>query len=275
MGIGTARRFLGLPATRPRPTYGWALGAFVAAYALVEMGVALSVVGPGPFYPAGLALLVLLSAAAFLGSLLQPRKAGQRFYLALSLVPALTVARLAFAGNAVSVLDPLLVYLLLAVTVFAFRQSTEVRSEFRGLTGRQLARSLPLGVALAAAITIFGVVLPLPTAALPVADPWISVLIVAPMALLDEFWFRGLLQGGLAGATTARWGWIATVALFVAYGAPFGAWPTVVFRLGYGVVLGALAMRRENLPVTLTARTAMAVALAALVPGLVGTGLLV
>ena len=95
------------------------------------------------------------------------------------------------------------------------------------------------------------------------------------MALLDEFWFRGVLQGTLARATSAEWGWLGTAVLFVAYGAPFGNGITLLFRMAYGLAFGALAMRRENLPVSLVARTVMTVALLALSPGLAGTSLIV
>lgn len=250
------------------------LAAFVCGYGIAAAFLALSADGPSTLYPGGLLLLVLLGAGVFVGNLLDPRTTGQRFYLGLSIVPGLTVARLAFRGMPPEILDPLFVYLLLAVTVLVFRQTTGAPSGLRELTRDQWARALPLGGALAVGLAILGIVLYAPGGFASGGPAWIPVLVVAPVAFLDEFWFRGLLQRALASVTSTKWGWLATSAIFAAYGAPFCTPATFAFRAAYGLALGALAMRRENLPVVLLARTGMVVAIAALNPSLVGTGLL-
>jgi hypothetical protein len=274
-GVGVARHAPEFSRWSPEAAFRVVLAAFVVGYGAAAAFLILSVEGPSALYPGGLVLLVLLGAGVFVGNLLDRRKSGQRFYLALSIIPGLTVARLAFTGMPPEILNPLFVYLLLAVTVLVFRQTTGTPSGLRELTRDQWARALPLGGALAVGLAILGILLFAPGGWASGTRAWIPVLIVAPVAFLDEFWFHGLFQRGLAGVTSAKWGWIATAAIFAAYGAPFCTPATFAFRSAYGLALGALAMRRENLPVVLLARTGMVVAIAALNPGLVGSGLLV
>ena len=267
----------GFPLRRPsaEATYLLLLAAFVCGYGIAAALLTLSIEGPGAAYPGGLVLLVLLGAGVFVGTLLDTREPAQRFYLALSIVPGLSVARLAFKGMPPEILDPLFVYLLLAVTVLVFRQTTGMPSGLRQLSRAEWARALPLGAELAAGLGILGIVLFGPGGSTAGGPVWISVLVVAPVAFLDEFWFRGILQRGLASVTSAKWGWLATAVLFAAYGAPFATPATFLFRCAYGLAFGALAMRRENLPVVFLARTGMAVAIAAFNPGLVGNALIV
>lgn len=264
----------GRPAA-PSHRDGAVLASFVLGYGVAGASLLLAAQGVDALLPEGLALLVLLSGAMFVGGILEPRKNAQVFYLALSVVPALTLARMGFGVTVQFIIDPLLVYLLLAVTILVLRQSIGARPEARGLTRRQTLRALPLGVALAAGFTVLGTLLPVAGATASAGPSWVPLVVLAPVALLDEFWFRGVLQGTLARATSAEWGWLGTAVLFVAYGAPFGNGITLLFRMAYGLAFGALAMRRENLPVSLVARTVMTVALLALSPGLAGTSLIV
>ncbi|HYM40905.1 MAG TPA: CPBP family glutamic-type intramembrane protease [Thermoplasmata archaeon] len=272
---GAARGSFGFGDAHPGGSFGWVLAGFVGAYALAGTLLALSLAGLGDFLVPGMAFLVLLCVGVFAGSLLDARRTAQRFYLALSLVPSLSIARLAFLGVSVPIFDPLFVYLLFAVALLAFRQSTGSGQAPGRMSRRQVPRALILGSGLAAAFAILGVVLPLASGPVTPLPLWMSLPILAPIALLDELWFRGFLQQGLAGATTARQGWLATAVLFVAYGAPFGTPTVLLFRAAFGVTLGALAMRPVNLPAALVARTVMAVALVALAPGLSGASLIV
>ncbi len=250
------------------------LTSFVAAYAVLQGVLALSAGAASEAYAVSVILLALLAAAMFLPSLADPRAAAARGYVVLSILPVLTVARIAFGGASTPLVGPLLVYLLLAVTVLALRPSPGVPSELPVLGRRQLARALALGGALAAGITILAFFLPFPVGTVD-GPPWLPALLFAPVALLDELWFRGILQGSIARLTSAPSGWIATAVLFAAYGEPFGTPSTLLFRIALGLAFGALAMRRENLPVTLVARTAITAALLALSPGLAATSLLV
>jgi len=253
----------------------WVLAAFVITYALVAALLAVSQEGPSGFLAGALFLLVLLSAGVFIGSLLEIRRAVQRVFLALSIVPGLTLARLVFAGASLSILNPLFVYLLLAAALTTFPASEQRSWELRDPTLGAVLRALPFRAALAAAFIVLGLVLPLQASSPPEGAVWIFLLAIVPSAFLDEFWFRGILQSGLAGVGTRRMGWLITVALFVAYGAPFGNLNTLLFRAAYGTVFGAVAMGRGNLAVTLVARTAMSIALVALGTGLAGGSLLV
>lgn len=226
-------------------------------------------------YGAALVLLVLLAAVTFIGSLRESRAAGQRFYLALSLLPILTIARMALSDLPLSFLDPLLVYLLLAIALVSSRPTMGIRLELRGLRGRRLARVVLLGAVLAIALAVLALLLPLGGSAPPAVTPLLWALALAPVALLDEIWFRGILQASISRVTAGPSGWIATAAIFAAYGAPFSTPAGFLFHAAYGFLLGALAVRRDNLPITLLARTAMVVVLALLNPALFGSGVLV
>lgn len=262
----------------PRPYEGSRLpvllAAFVAAYAVLDGVVTFFAGTPGLPYGAVLLVLAALAGGMFFASLVERRPAAQRCYLVLSILPILTLTRFAFSGNPIVLLDPLLVYLLLALALVALRSAAGSEPEVPALGRRGILRSLGLGLSLAAAITLLGFVLPLGGG--PASEPpWLLALVLAPAALLDEFWFRGILQGSIARVTSAPSGWIATVVLFAAYGEPFGTATALLFRVGLGLTFGALAMRRENVPVTLVARTALTVGLLALNPGLAATSLLV
>ncbi len=274
-GVGAGALRLGLRAPLSDRPYHIVLASFVGLYGLVGAMLALGLAGAPAAYVEGLILLVLLASAVFLGSLLEGRRTEQRFYLALSMIPGLTIARLAFEGLTVSILDPLFTYLLLAGTLLVLRPTIGATLGVRGSRRHRLLIALPLGGGLAAAFAILGLVVPLQGGPAPSAPTWFLVFILAPVALLDEFWFRGILQGELAGATSASWGWLATAGIFAAYGAPFATPSTFLFRLGYGVVLGTLAIHRENVPAVMVARTAMVVALVALSPALASTSILV
>ncbi len=91
-----------------------------------------------------------------------------------------------------------------------------------------------------------------------------SLLILAPVILVDELGFRGVLRSAPAGVTSARRAWLPTAALFAAYGAPLYTPPTFLFRLAHGKILGALAMRLKNLPMFLVAPITVTVALVVL-----------
>jgi len=263
---------------RPDPTepssrdaFSLLLLSFVAAYGIVEAVLSFSLAGTGSFVAAALVLLVFLAVGVFIGSLLELRRALQQFYLALSLLVCVTIARLAFAQVSIPILGPLLAYLLLAATLVVYRPSAEIPSGMHSASRMQLLRAIPLGACLAAAFVILGFVIPFPETSGAEGPILLSVLVLGPAALLDEFWFRGVLQDRLAHIMSARWSWLATAILFVSYGAPFGTLPDLLFRSAYGLTLGALATRRENLPLVLLARTAMAVALVLLNPRLIGS----
>ena len=251
------------------------LGVFVGVYAVAMAVLTLAAEGRTPLYPVGLALLVVLAGGLFAGTLLDSRKGAQRFYLALTIVPCLTLARFAFEDASLPILDPLFAYLLLAATLLVIRQSAAIGAELRRLDRRDVLRALPLGAALAAAFTIVGLLLPGTGEPVSQGAAWIPAVVLVPVALLDELWFRGVLQGSVARVTSPGWGWLATVAVFVAYGAPFETPVGIGFRLAYSLVLGAVVIRRENLPVSLVARTALAAALALLSAGFVGGSLIV
>ena len=255
--------------------HGLALVAFVCAFAAAQWTVALAAGAAGGLYPAGLLLLVLLAVGAFVGSLRERRQAAQRFYLVLSMVPILAIARLAFSDTPIPLLDPLLVYLLLAVAMLSLRQSAGADVPGPRWSPRSFLRALPFGLAVAAGLAILALVLPIPASAVPEGPPWLPVLVLGPVALLDEFWFRGLLQGEAARLTSAPVAWIAVAVMFAAYGVPFGTPAALLFRAGYGVLLGALAMRRDNLPITLVARIGFVLAVLAVNAGLAGTALFV
>ena len=250
------------------------LTGFVAAFAVLQGTATLTEGAQGPIYPASLVLLAVLSGGLFLASFAEARPAAQRAYVLLAVLPILTLARLAFAQTVVSLLDPLLVYLLLAVTLLALRPSIGPWPAVPARGRRTLMRALVLGGTLAAGVTALGFALPLPQSAV-VESPWLSALVLVPVALLDEFWFRGILQGSVAQVTSAPSGWIGVAVLFASYGEPFGPPSALLFRIALGLVLGALAMRRENLPATLVARAALTLGLLVVSPGLAGTSLLV
>jgi membrane protease YdiL (CAAX protease family) len=274
-GIGTGRNATRFRLSLPVNRYAGFLAFFVCVYALIQTLLTSSKGEPGPFFSVGLAALVLLSAGAFVGSLLDSRRDAQRFYLALSILPGLTLARLAFLGISPAVLDPLFAYLLLAVTLLVLQQATPGESGLERVQRRHVLRALVLGGALAGAFTVLGVVLPLANPASSPAPAWIPALVLIPSAFLDEFWFRGVVQGGVARISSPTWGAVATVLLFASYGVPFGGLNPLLFRAAVASVLGAVAIRRQNLLVTLVARTAMTAALALLIPSVTGTSLLV
>ena len=255
--------------------YGLATIAVVCGYGAAEAMLAFPAGGSLEVYGGGLVLLVLLAAATFIGSLGERRGGSQRFYLTLSLLPVLTIARLAFKNLPVGLLDPLLVYLLLAIALVSSRPTMRVRLEIRGFTWRRLARAVLLGAILATALAILALLLPVQGTAPSEVAPWLVALALVPVALLDEVWFRGILQTSVSRVTAAPSAWVATAILFAAYGAPFSTPAGLVFRTGYGFLLGVLAIRQENLPITLVARTAMVAILAVLSPAVVGSGLLV
>ena len=258
-----------------RDVYGLVTLAVVCAYAAAAALIALPRGGSLEAYGVGLVLLVLLAAVTFICSLREPRGGGQRFYLTLSLLPVLTIARLAFADLPLGVLDPLFVYLLLAIALLSARPTMRIRLEIRNFTGRQLSRAVLLGAVLAAALAILAILLPIPMGAPPEVAPPVLAFALAPVALLDELWFRGILQPSVAQVTATPLGWIATAAVFTAYGVPFSTPAGIAFRAGYGLLLGVLAIRRDNLPIPLVARTAMVAILALLSPAILGSGMLV
>jgi membrane protease YdiL (CAAX protease family) len=273
-GTGTGRSAYRFRPALPANRYVGVLAFFVCVYGLAQILLGSSGGEPGPFFPAGLAALVLLSAGVFVGSLWDLRPTAQRFYLALSILPGLTIARLAFEGISPAALDPLFVYLLLAITLLALQQATPGESGLEDLRRRSLLPALALGGALAASFTVLGAVLPLEKGAAPLGPLWIPALVLIPSAFLDEFWFRGILQRGLSQAASPGWGALATVLLFASYGAPFGDLNALLFRAAYASVFGVLAIRRQNLLVLLVARTAMTAALLVLNPTWAGTSFL-
>jgi hypothetical protein len=253
----------------------WVLIASVCSYGLVTALLALFQGQSLALLAGTLALLVFLSAGVFIAGLLEARSAGQRAFLALSMVPALTIARLVFADTALPILSPLLVYLLLAAALMTFPASERASLGLRGLNRGAVLRALLLGAVLAVGFVVLGLVLPPEASSSALGSFGISLLAIVPSAFVDEFWFRGILQSGLSESTSRNLGWLATLALFVAYGAPFGNLYALLFRSAYGAVFGAVARGRGNLPVTLVARTCMATALLAIVPGFAGRSLLV
>ncbi len=256
-------------------TYPLVLGAFLGVYGLISVMLNLGLGGGATVFVGSLILLVLLGAGVFVGSLLEVGAAGQWFYLTLSILPGLTIARLAFAALPQPILDPLFAYLLLAGTILVLGPHPEAIVGARRLRREHLLRALPIGGALAAGLVALGLVLPLEGGPIPQGPVWFPILVLAPAAFLDELWFRGILQGAVARVTSAPGGWLATVVLFAAYGSPFSTLSAILVRLGVGVVLGALAIRRENVPAVLIARPLVVAALVALSPGLAGTSVLV
>jgi membrane protease YdiL (CAAX protease family) len=268
------------PAFRRRPfvpggSYRLVLASFVGAYAIAEVILAPSLVSAGGFYPEGLGLLVLLAAGVLVGGMLESRQDAQRFYLALCIVPSLTIARLALASATPVLLAPLFLYLLLAVTILVLRQTANVGSVARDIRRGDIVRALPLGAVVATGFAILGTFLPGPGSVMDLEGISITLVVLVPVTLLDELWFRGILQRELSGLTSSRWGWLATAALFAAYGAPFGNAIAILFRAGYGLSAGAIVMRPQNVPVALASRMALVVALVLLNPTLVGTSVIV
>ena len=86
---------------------------------------------------------------------------------------------------------------------------------------------------------------------LPVAL-WIGVTLVTPVA--EEFFFRGLLQTGLARALKSRW--LAVVAASVIFGLAHSSQPHVIPAITlFGVILGLLYERRGSLVGPIIAHT--------------------
>ncbi len=85
---------------------------------------------------------------------------------------------------------------------------------------------------------------------MPVDEPWIFyVFYVIVSSTSQEFLYRGFLFGELrrAGITS---GWMLTgvsAVLFAFLHVIYHDWPTVVMALGFGVVLGAIYTRTNNL----------------------------
>ena len=248
---------------------------FVVGYGLAGPALTPSLAGSSGLYPLGLACLIVLTTGAFAANFRHPERSAQQVYLALSIVPALTIARLALVGLPEWFLDPIFAYLLLAVAILVLRDTSGARVLFQSRTAKSPILALALGGGLAEGLSILGFVFLGPAPSAAKLDAWLWAGLLAPVALLDELWFRGLLQQSLTRALPNSWGWVATAAIFAAYGAPFGTLSTFVFRSAYGLVLGFVATRRENLPASLVARTAMTVALVVLLPGLAATSLIV
>lgn len=251
------------------------LASFVCIYSLVQFAIAVALADANPLLAPALVLLVLLAAGVFVGGLLDDRRMAHQFYLALCVLPCLTLARLAFTSGVSSAFDPLFVYLLLAVALLVYRQSTGARPVvLEGWAAHPIGTLLG-GFLLAAPFVLLGFRI---SSVGPLAfgnPPLLDLAVVAPIALLDEVWFRGILQGQLAAATSRPSAFFATFILFVAYGAPFGGVPILAFRATFGFVFGLVALRRRSLPVALTARVLLAWALVVLTPAALGTSLLV
>jgi hypothetical protein len=274
-GAVTARGGFGLRLPLPGESFAWVVIAFVSTYGLVATLLVMPAEPSLAPFVGAMALLVLLCASVFIGSLLAARHTVQRAFLALSVVPALTITRLVFADATLPVLDPLFVYLLLAAALTTFAASERESWGLRDLNRGAVLRALLLGVGLAAGFVVLGWLFPADASSVPQGSIGIYLLAIVPSAFLDEFWFRGILQSRLAAAGTRNLGWLVTLALFVAYGAPFGNVYTLLFRMGYGAVFGAVAMGRGNLPVTLAGRTLLAIALIVVAPGFGGGSFLV
>ncbi len=251
------------------------LATFTCAYALIQAALAVSLAGSAGLLPVSLLLLVLLAAAVFVAGLLDGRSTAQPLYLALCVLPCLTIARLAFTAEAFSAFDPLFVYLLLAVALIGYRQTTGARplvaEGFSGSFQRTFGLAVVLAAAFVAVALQFGGLGGTSTS----GPPWLDLAVVAPVALLDELWFRGVLQGQLAASTSRLGAFLAVLVLFVAYGAPFGGLNVLAFRAGFGVAFGLVAVRRRNLPLVLVARVLMALALVLLVHAALGTSVIV
>jgi membrane protease YdiL (CAAX protease family) len=251
------------------------LATFVLLYAVGAAMLAVSIAGDASLYAPGLFLLVLLSAAVFVGSLRASADALQRFYLVLTIAPGLTIARLTFVSAVPPAFDLLFVYFLLAGTLAVYRQAGAGEPLVVVGDAGKVLRGLPSAGIVAVALAILA--LQLPRAGVPagVGPAWIGVTVAAPVAFLDELWFRGVLQQRLQAVTSRRTSWLATALLFVAYGEPFGTVTSLAFRMVVGLVLGAIAARPGNLPLVLVARTLMAVAIALVIPGSIETSLIV
>lgn len=278
MDVRTAReRGTGLPVA-PRMgkvPFRSVLATFVCAYALVQAALAMSLAGFTALLPGAFVLLVLLAAGVFVAGLLDRQSAAQPLYLALCVLPCLTLARLAFTAGAFSAFDPLFVYLLLAVALVGYRQATGGRPFITEGVTEPFGRTFALAALLAAGFVALAIQLGPLGAASTTGPPWLGLAVVAPVALLDELWFRGILQGQLAATISRPGAFLAVLVLFVAYGAPFGGLNVLAFRFAFGFAFGLVAVRRRNLPIVLSARVLLAVALVLLVHAALGTSVIV
>ncbi len=259
----------------PARPYPLVLFAFVGVYGLASALLDLGLAGGAVVYAEALVLLVLLAAGVFVGGILEAQASGQRLFLALTIPPALTIARLSFEALTQPMLNPLFVYVLLAGTLLVLGPRSEAVFGSRALRPARLLRTIPIGAGLAMGLAVLGTVLPIQGGPVPEGPTWFLLAVLVPAVLVDELWFRGVLQGEVAGATSAAWGWLATAAIFAAYGAPFGGLSAFLVRLVIGIVLGALAIRRENVAATLIARALMVAALVAFNPALTGTSVVI
>ena len=262
------------PSSHPRQL-GVLIGLFALLYGVGQAAVALSIGGPEGLLPASLFLLVLLAAGLFFAGVFEPRKDVQQLYVAVALMPVLTIARLSFYAGILTAYDPLFVYLLLGVTLIGFRQAWRGPPLVTVERPKRLILALPL-----VAILTFGFVdlaLYLPRGpSVPVSGPiWFGAFVAGPVAFLDELWFRGILQTRIARLTSPGVAFLVTAALFTAYGAPFGPPGILPFRLALGLMLGSIAIREDRLLLALGSRTAIAIAFVVLSPGLLGTSLVV
>jgi hypothetical protein len=233
---------------------------FVLGFGACQIILALSIEIAIPLAPVAIAALAILAGACFVYGLRDSRRAPQRFFLTLSMLPILTLARLSFQNLVTPITQLLLVYTLLAVALLTFRQTVEPGA-FAPLRDRRVligwsTMAVFGGVVFAAAgfrISLFSSDVSAPLTG--------AVLVAIPLSAIDEFWFRGLLQSNVAEMTSRREAYLAIVLLFVGYGLPFpipgpslglfGTLGSIAYRFPLAAVLGwyALVPRRTGLAV--------------------------
>ncbi len=239
----------------------WQIFGFVAVFWLVAVGLYLAALGNTALLVLSMGILAVLLILVVVSGSFAIMPTHQSFYLAIATLPIFMFVQLTLVPRVTPLIEPLLAYLILAVTLLIYHQTTRVRVEAAGLRRNQIvvaiALAIPAGMGLAFANRLL---LPEAPSIVP-RYAGLAILVAASSAFLDEYWFRGILQSRIEATGGASAGWLATAALFAAastYRADFGV---LAFRAGLGVFLGSLVWWRRLLPLTLAIRTATAVAL--------------
>ncbi|MEE9196826.1 MAG: CPBP family glutamic-type intramembrane protease [bacterium] len=201
-----------------------------------------------------------------MGGVIDSEPAHRRFYLAAAILPTFTLVRLSLIGTLAPLSEEILSYLLLAATLVFYQHATQAATGRMSLRGPDIIRSLrdaiPLGFALAIAALIL---LPAPLSTVP-EEAVFAILAAGAVALIDEYFFRGILQSQISAVSRPVVGWLATAFLFAAFAATTGDLTVIAYRAGLGLLLGFLVWWRGLLAHALMTRTVSVLLIGVLAP---------
>ena len=247
--------------SRPSP-----LLVLVAALLLAGIGLYLAHSAGGWPLTAGLFLLSLASMGSMVGALRAHSHAQTGALLATSALAALMLGRVFFLAGLPPVHGKLLLGLVSFGALLAYIRASGAGDSRIRVRARDWSIALGVGAPLGATLGLMALLVT-PSEWRANAAEGVPLAVAAGLiALVDEVWFRGILQPKASACSRPLAGWLVASALFVAFGAYAADPVSIALRVGIGCLLGILMWHTRSLPLALATRVAFAAAVVFLAP---------